>query len=94
MQQYFPEVDFSLLQRKPGVCAPVSQSRFEPYGDNFSFVIPTEGEPLHTRDHPFCFDPTCPCHKSAELLAEVARFVERGLMTPQEAMDFVAGKTI
>lgn len=94
MQPYFPEVDFSLLQRKPGVCAPVPNNHIEHYGDNFNFVIPTEDAPLHTPDHPFCFDPTCPCHESAELLAEVARLIEQGLMTPQEATDFVAGRTI
>jgi hypothetical protein len=66
------------------------------YADNFIPVIPIEeGYLLHTPDKPFCpVDPACPCHEDPELLAEVNQFVQAGLMTPQEATDFVTGQTI
>jgi hypothetical protein len=58
-------------------------------------IVIMEDEPIHTPDHPFCgSDPTCPCHEDPLLLAEVAQAVQSGLMTPQEATLFVAGKTI
>lgn len=64
------------------------------FGDNFIPVIPV-GELLHPPEKPFCFvDPTCPCHEDQTLIAEVAAFVAQGLMTPDEATDFVAGKTV
>ena len=50
---------------------------------------------LHTPENPFCpIDPSCPCHENPLLLQEVAGFGEQGLMTPQEATDFVNGKMI
>lgn len=61
--------------------------------DNFAYVIPVDYI-LHEPARPFCFDETCGCHEDQELLAEVAQFVQDGVMTPAEATDFVAGKTI
>lgn len=58
-------------------------------------VIPTEDDPLHTQEHPFCStDPTCPCHEDPERIAAVAQAVARGELTPQEATHFVSGKLI
>ncbi len=65
----------------------------EPYGDNFIPVVPTD-EPEHTPDSPFCWDPTCDCHEDQDAIGLVAQYVDRGLMTPQEATDFVGGRTI
>jgi len=71
------------------------QTTIKSYGDNFAFVIPVEDELLHTPETPFCFvDPQCPCHEDHTLIAEVSEFVAQGLMTPAEATDFVAGKTV
>ncbi len=66
------------------------------YADNVIPVIPIEdGYLLHSADRPFCpVDPSCPCHEDSELIAEVNQFVQDGLMSPQEATDFVAGRTI
>jgi hypothetical protein len=65
------------------------------FGDNFISIIPVEDEILHTSEKPFCFvDPTCPCHEDQTLIAEVTTFVEQGLMSPNEATDFVAGRTV
>ncbi len=62
--------------------------------DNFSYVVPVDFLP-HTQENPFCFaDPSCPCHEDADNIAEAAAFVQDGLMTPEEATDFVAGKSI
>lgn len=58
-------------------------------------VIPTEDDPLHTQEHPFCStDPTCPCHEDPERIAALAQAVARGELTPQEATHFVSGKLI
>jgi hypothetical protein len=57
-------------------------------------VILMEDDILHTQSHPFCSDPTCPCHEDAELLSDVARAVEQGLLTPAEATRFVEGKAV
>ena len=49
---------------------------------------------IHTAEHPFCEDPTCPDKRDPELLAEVAQQVTDGLLTPDEATAIVLGKTL
>ena len=61
--------------------------------ENFAYVIPVD-ELEHTPEKPFCWDSSCPCHEDDLLIEEVAIFVQQGLMTPQEATDFVAGRGI
>ncbi len=64
------------------------------YGDNFTPVIPTDDK-QHTDAHPFCLtNPTCPCHEEPEYVAPIAQAVNDGLMTPNEAIDFVMGRTL
>ena len=60
---------------------------------NVTYVIPVEYL-LHTPGNPFCYDPTCDCHEDQSLIAEVSAFVAEGLMTEEEATDFVSGKMI
>lgn len=62
-----------------------------PYGDNFLPVIPNDTQ-RHSVTDPFCFVPSCPCHEDQGNVAEVARYVNDGLLTSQEATDHVAGK--
>ena len=55
-------------------------------------IVVMEDDPIHTATHPFCsIDPTCPCHEDPDGIAQVAAFVEQGLLTPTEATGFVAG---
>jgi hypothetical protein len=61
--------------------------------DNFSYVVPVD-EIEHSPEKPFCFDSTCQCHEDEVEIARVALFIEDGLMTPEEATDFVEGKGI
>lgn len=63
------------------------------YGDNFIFVLPDD-QPLHTAEHPFCYNPSCPCHEDQELLAQVNLQVQEGHLTPEEATAFVQGRTV
>ncbi len=61
--------------------------------DNFAYVILVD-ELEHTLDKPFCWDGSCGCHNDEILLREVQHFVLDGVMTPDEAVIFVAGKTV
>jgi hypothetical protein len=63
------------------------------YADNFIFVIPVE-YPEHTKEQPFCWDSACPCHEIEDFIATVAKQVQDGVFTPQEATDFRKGKGI
>ena len=65
-------------------------ARMEPFADNFVPVI--ESDVLHSPQQPFCSDKTCGCHEDETLIAEVAIFVQDGLLTPAEATEFVKGK--
>jgi hypothetical protein len=65
----------------------------EPFADNFSYVIPVDYT-LHTLEKAFCYDSTCGCHDDQTLVAEVDQHIADGLMTPDEATDFVKGKGI
>ncbi|MGI9061215.1 MAG: hypothetical protein ACR2H5_21850 [Ktedonobacteraceae bacterium] len=62
------------------------------YGDNFIPLIPVDSL-IHTTENPFCYDPACPCHEDKDKIETVGRHVQDGLITPQEATDFVNGKT-
>ena len=65
-----------------------------PYANNFVPVIPVDYRE-HTDEHPFCVaNPTCPCHEDPELIAPIAQAVQDGLMTPEEATDYILGKTL
>jgi len=56
--------------------------------------IPYEEETdlVHSPDHPFCGDPTCPCSEDATLIGELSNRVTSGELTPDEATDIVRGK--
>jgi hypothetical protein len=62
-------------------------------GDNFLPVIPVD-EIEHTVDRPFCWNPSCPCHEDTKEIGKVANAVSDGILTPQEATDFVKGRGI
>ena len=61
--------------------------------DNFVYTVPVDYE-LHTPEKLFCYDESCPCHEDDLLLAQVHLYVLDGLLTPDEATDFVRGKGI
>jgi hypothetical protein len=61
--------------------------------DNFAYVVPVDYE-LHTPEKPFCYDATCECHEDDVLIFQVSLHVLDGLMTPDEATDFVKGQGI
>jgi hypothetical protein len=65
----------------------------QPVPDNFAYVIPVD-EVEHTPESPFCYDPTCDCHEDQDAIGLVAQHVQGGLLTPDEATDFVAGKQV
>ena len=63
------------------------------YGDNFVVVVP-EDHLLHTPEHPFCGDPTCPCSEDADALTELAQAIREGLISPEDATRIIKGKTV
>ena len=63
----------------------------KPIGDNFIPVIFVD-ERLHTPEHPFCSNPSCPCHEDREEVAGVNQLVQDGLLTSSEATNYVLGK--
>ncbi len=63
------------------------------YGDNFVFVVP-DTQPLHTEEHPFCGDPTCPCSEDTDARTELNQAIREGLITPDDATRIIAGKTV
>ena len=68
--------------------------QMQTYGDNFIPVIPVD-HVVHTDERPFCFaDPLCPCHDDHEEIQKVAVWVMEGLMTEDEAVRFIAGRTV
>ena len=48
---------------------------------------------VHTPDHPFCYDPKCTCRENKEAINLVNSWVEQGLMTQEEATNFILGRT-
>ncbi len=66
----------------------------EQFGDNVISVIRMEDPMEHTPRKPFCWDETCPCHEDQDAIAQVAQCVLEGIMTPEEATNFVRGRGI
>jgi hypothetical protein len=64
------------------------------HADNFILVIPSEDDVLHTDEHPFCCNDTCPCREDQEALNIVNVAVQSGLLTPDEATAFIQGRTV
>ena len=48
---------------------------------------------VHTLDKPFCYDPKCTCRENKEAINLVNSWVEQGLMTQDEATNFILGRT-
>jgi len=60
-------------------------------------TIPDEPgeEIIHTEEHPFCSDPTCPCHQDYLLWQElIGSPVRDGLMTYEEGKRLFAGRQL
>jgi hypothetical protein len=58
-------------------------------------VVPMEDDLVHTSEHPFCFiDDQCPHHDDPLSVSEVEQAVLDGLLTPDEATNFVAGRLL
>jgi hypothetical protein len=65
----------------------------EPYADNFIPVVPVD-HIEHTEESPFCYDATCDCHEDDEAIAAIYQAVQDGLLSPEEATDFVLGRLL
>ncbi len=63
------------------------------YADNFIPVIP-DPQPLHTPEHPFCGDPTCPCYGDNDNIAAINDAINDGIITADDATRIIKGKTV
>ena len=76
---HYPD-EFIDLQRMPGQARPTH--------------TPERKDPtIHTINHPFCYDPACSCHSNQEAIQRVQQWVEQGLLTEDEATEYIAGRT-
>lgn len=77
----------------PHLALPVNPSEARMQELLIVYAIPVD-DLYHTNDQPFCYcDPTCPCHEDPQSIDMVVAWVREGLMTPQEATNFILGRT-
>lgn len=82
MPYHFEDQEFD-LQRMPG-----STRRYTSH-------TPERSDPtVHTPDHPFCYDPKCTCRDNQEAIERVQQWVNDGLMTEDEASEYISGRTL
>jgi hypothetical protein len=62
--------------------------------DDYFVDVDSLDDDLHTPEKPFCYRPWCSCHEDGLLIYLVYLFVRDGLMTPDEATNFVKGRGI
>jgi len=63
------------------------------FGDNFIPVIPGT-IPIHTKEHPFCGDPTCICYEDPENITDLSQAIKDGLITADDATRIIKGETV
>ncbi len=86
------EDDMFDLQRMPGQKR-ATPMQPQPRPDNFAYIVLVEST-YHTEENPFCFtDDHCPCHEDQEAIQRVQQWVNEGLMTEDEATNFILGRT-
>jgi len=58
--------------------------------------IPYEGgeQLIHSTEHPFCADMSCPCHEDAEAVAQVQHWLSEGLLTAEDADRIYRGQSL
>ena len=61
--------------------------------DNVIPVIPVDYKE-HVPEKPFCWDATCPDKEDQDAIDVVAQWITDGLMTLDEASDFVRGRGV
>ena len=64
------------------------------FGSDASVYVVPVAYDLHTPEKPFCYDAACSCHEDGVLIFQVWLHVQNGLMTPDEATEFVKGSGI
>jgi hypothetical protein len=84
------------LDRERGKLMPTLDGRQvpAPVPDNFAYVIPVEDELEHMLLQPFYWNVSCDCHEDDEAIAAIYQAVQDGLLTPEEATDFVLGRLL
>lgn len=56
-------------------------------------IVLMEDEMIHTDDHPFCHDATCPCHHDTRYVyGNVGRLLVEGQITEDEATAMFSGQ--
>ena len=92
-EDFLGEDELLSLQRLPGQKR-TAHTQPHPQPDNFAWIVLVDST-YHTEEQPFCFcDPDCPCHDDQESIARVNTWVREGLMTEDEATQYILGRTL
>jgi hypothetical protein len=67
-------------------------SSLDELGEEY-YVYPVEEWPLHTPDHPFCDDLTCPCHEDQDAINDLNNCYQDGLVSRDDADRIYRGLT-
>lgn len=49
---------------------------------------------IHTAEHPFCDDMTCPCHEDGDLIEALGEAVQEGFASVGDADRIYRGRTV
>jgi hypothetical protein len=58
------------------------------------YVIPIFDQAVHTEDHLFCDDLSCPCHSDQDNINELNGYYQEGLVSSTDADNIYRGRTI
>ena len=64
---------------------------FNTKGNNDAVPVIPVDDLIHTDEHPFCGDPSCPCGEDQEAIGKVNQQYQDGLYTAPEATRRVRG---
>ena len=57
-------------------------------------ILSLPDEAIHTAEHPFCNDMSCPCHEDQESIQQLGGYYQEGLVSEADAERIYRGKTL
>jgi hypothetical protein len=62
--------------------------------DEEEYYVEPVDVPIHTAEHHFCDDMTCPCHEDSDNIGALGEAVQEGHATTEEADRIYRGKNV